>query len=164
MCIYIYSFFLDLFFCFYCLFIETGTLWECTFFHLLKDVLKALSQRTRIVYKQNHETCITCKYANTKQRYSVCPDLSYCPRFLNKWAKFIRNNNRNPPFKSIGTLFKINRRRKVNRKPLNMNWRPFKIKENPRRINKNPVKLQRNPTTINTNQSDPYKKCEPLEK
>ena len=45
-----------------------------------------------------------------------------------------------------------------------MNWRPLKIKENPRRINKNPVKLKRNPTTINTNQSDPYKKCEPLEK
>ena len=33
------------------------------------------------------------------------------------------NNNGNPLFESIGTLFQINRRRKVNRQPLKMNWR-----------------------------------------
>ena len=53
--------------------IETGTLWECTFFYLFKDISKTLSQRSRILYKHNHESCTTCKCANTKQRYSVCP-------------------------------------------------------------------------------------------
>ena len=66
---------------------ETGTLWECTFFYLFKDISKTLSQRSRILYKQNHESCTKCSI-QVRQHKAAIRCMS-CPRFQNTWANLI---------------------------------------------------------------------------